>query len=133
VAKKKAARKVVVAVTKLPKLPPPSTCRLIDFEKATVVWPIMKTKIEVPCNPVLIVKGKKHPNMDVMLLPIWYLVKPDWWGIEVVGCMKAPSILPVLEPFTAHLVLAGTIGYKGIVVIGATKKVQIPIDTGIDT
>ena len=37
---------------------------------------------------ILIVKGKKpYLNMRVLLAPLIYARQPEYWGIEVIGCL----------------------------------------------
>ena len=104
-------------------LPQPSSCRLIDFDKAEVVPGI------VSGTYILVVRGTKpYLNMQVNLVPLVYVRQPEYWGIEVIGCLPGGIGLPATEPYTAILPLYGTIGTKGIEVIGATrsKKFSVP-------
>jgi hypothetical protein len=104
-------------------LRPAQSCRVIDFDTAQVV-----TLPSAPQKHVLIVSGQKpYLNMEVSLVPLVYIQKPDYWGIEVVGCL--PEIgLPATAPYTVRLDLAGTIGTHGIEVIGnqRSEKIDIP-------
>jgi hypothetical protein len=98
------------------KLPASKSCRLIDFDKADVVPGI------VPKTWFLTVSGTKpYINMRVDLNPLIYIRQPDYWGIEVVGCLMGPG-LPTTMPYSVFLSLEGTIGTKGIEVIGATRS-----------
>jgi hypothetical protein len=103
-------------------LPTPQSCRLIDFDSAQV--------IALPARPprrVLIVSGKKpYLNMRVFLSPLVYVQQPEYWGIEVVGCL--PEIgLPAVAPYVETLDLDGTIGTRGIEVIGASRSEKIDV------
>ncbi len=106
-------------------LPQPSSCRLIDFDKD-------KTEVRpgiVSGTYILIVRGTKpYLNMQVNLVPLVYIRQPEYWGIEVIGCLPGGIGLPATEPYTAILPLNGTIGTKGIEVIGATcsEKILVP-------
>jgi hypothetical protein len=104
-------------------MPPAQSCRVIDFNTAQVV-----TLRSAPPKHVLIVSGEKpYLNMEVSLVPLVYIRQPDYWGIEVVGCL--PEIgLPATAPYVVRLDLASTIGTHGIEVIGAnrTEKIDIP-------
>ena len=106
-------------------LPQPSSCRLIDFDKD-------KTKVLpgiVNGTYILIVRGTKpYLNMEVNLVPLVYIRQPEYWGIEVIGCLPGGIGLPATEPYTAILPLNNTIGTKGIEVIGATcsEKILVP-------
>lgn len=103
------------------KAPKPSSIRLIDFKTARVVPGFL------PNTWILIVTGTKpYLNMTVELKPLVYIRRPVYWGIEVVGSL--PGIgLPTTAPYTVSLPLDGIIGTKGIEVIGATKKQQLPV------
>ncbi|MFD1538326.1 hypothetical protein [Nonomuraea guangzhouensis] len=96
--------------------------RLIDFQEARVIPGI------IPNTFILVVSGEKpYLNMRVELVPLRYVHRPDYWGIEVTG--RLPGIgLPVTTPYTASLPLDGIIGYQGIEVIGATssKRIDVP-------
>jgi hypothetical protein len=59
-------------------LPKPSSCRLIDFDRAQIV-----TLESFPPQYVLHVDGTKpYLNMQVDLVPLVYIHQPDYWGIE---------------------------------------------------
>ncbi|MGK7895492.1 MAG: hypothetical protein AB4372_18220 [Xenococcus sp. (in: cyanobacteria)] len=56
-------------------LPQPSSCRLIDFEKAEVRPGIVNGTY------ILIVKGvKPYLNMKVDLVPLVYVRQPEYWA-----------------------------------------------------
>lgn len=104
-------------------LPTPQSCRIIDFETARVI--ILES---FPPRHVLVVSGEKpYFNMEVSLSPLVYIRQPEYWGIEVVGCLPEVG-LPALAPYVVRLDLAGTIGTRGIEVIGANRseKIEIP-------
>lgn len=67
--------------------------------------------------------------MEVSLRPHIYIQQPEYWGIEVVGCLPGFGI-PALAPYTVALRLTGFLGKKGIEVIGATssEKIEVPPD-----
>jgi hypothetical protein len=103
-------------------LPKPSSCRLIDFEEAEVRPGI------VSGTYILIVRGTKpYLNMEVSLIPLVYIRQPEYWGIEVIGCLPGGIGLPATEPYIAVLPLNGTIGTQGIEVIGATRSEKISV------
>lgn len=107
--------------TEFNELPQCKTCRLIDF-----------TDIEirpgfVPDTFILIVSGTKpYMNMDIKLMPLVYVRQPEYWGIEVVGCLSGFG-LPATAPYTVSIPLDGIRGTEGIEVIGAsgTKKERV--------
>ena len=101
------------------KAPSPSSVRLINFTRAEVRPGFL------PKTWILIVSGTKpYLNMRVQLVPLIYIKRPEFWGIEVVGIL--PGIgLPATAPYTVSLPLDGILGTKGIEVIGATKRKKI--------
>ncbi|MDQ3150573.1 MAG: subtilase-type protease inhibitor, partial [Actinomycetota bacterium] len=104
-------------------LPTPESCRIINFDSARVVT--LRTQ---PPRHVLVVSGEKpYFNMEVSLSPLVYIRQPEYWGIEVVGCLPEVG-LPVVTPYVVHHDLDGTIGTCGIEVIGAgrSEKIDIP-------
>lgn len=60
------------------------------------------------------------------LVPLVYLKRPDYWGIEVVGSLPGFSI-PTTAPYSVSLPLDGILGTKGIEVIGANKRLKKPV------
>jgi hypothetical protein len=104
-------------------LPHASSCRLIDCEQAEVR----------PCivsgTYILIVRGTKpYLNMEVSLIPLVYFRQPDFWGIEVTGCLPGGiGVASPTAPYVASLPLNGIIGTQGIEVIGATRSEKISI------
>lgn len=102
--------------------PPGADCRVIDFESAQVY--MSRT---MPAQHVLVVRGEKpYFNMQVNLRPLIYIRQPEYWGIEVVGCL--PEIgLPAVSDYAVKLDLDGTIGTRGIEVIGADHSEKIDI------
>ena len=102
-------------------LPPSSNCRIIDFDEAAVVPGIVGDTF------FLIVSGTKpYVNMKVELQPLIYIDKPDYWGIEVVGCLPAIG-LPQTAPYTVALDITHVRGKSGVEVIGASKKQKIKV------
>jgi len=107
-----------------PDLPPAQSCRLIAFERADAV----SLMIFPPPPPRLVVAGQKpFANMQVSLNPLRYLTRPEYWGIEVVGCMP-PIGQPAIIPYVVELDLTGIVGTQGVEVIGAdrTEKIDLP-------
>jgi hypothetical protein len=103
-------------------LPKAESCRLIDFTKCEVRPGFL------PDTYVLIVAGlKPYVNMHVDLVPLIYIRQPEYWEIEVVGCLRGIG-LPVLTPYTVSLPLDGVRGVQGIEVVGANrrKRVHVP-------
>ena len=103
--------------------PPATDCRVIDFKSARV-----RTLPTVPPRHVLVVRGEKpYLNMQVNLVPLVYIRQPEYWGIEVVGCLPEVG-LPAIGDYVVKLDLEGTIGTRGIEVIGANRsqKINLP-------
>ncbi|GAB7039544.1 MULTISPECIES: hypothetical protein [Catenuloplanes] len=105
--------------------PAPSTSRLIDFDGASVI--MLKTD---PPQFVLRVNGvKPWSNMRVDLVPLVYVRRPEYWGVEVVGTLSGTG-LPVEAPYEVSLNVTGTLGTKGVEVVGATKRERIDVVAG---
>ena len=104
--------------------------RLIDFAWAEVVTPMI-----YPPKPRLVVRGiKPHPDMEVSLVPLAYVSRPPYYGIQVVGAITAdgPHVSqPITNiPYYAELDLQGINGSEGVEVIGDTTTERIPVSTG---
>lgn len=105
--------------------PAPSSCRLIDFESAEV-FPGF-----VPDTWFLRVRGKTPCiNMVVSLVPLVYIRCPEFWGIEVVGCLPHGVCVRIQGTFDITIPLAGITGSKGIEVIGAHRREEIKVKGG---
>lgn len=109
-------------VTLFTELPQIKSCRLIDF-----------TDVEVRPGFVtntyfLIVSGTKpYMNMNVNLVPLVYVRQPEYWGIEVVGCLPGGIGLPAEAPYTASIALDGIRGTEGIEVMGARRSQKVRV------
>jgi hypothetical protein len=111
---------------KLRAAPASQTCRLIDFETAEVRPGFVNNTFflivtgTVPCT-----------NMRVELIPLIYIRQPEYWEIEVVGCLPGPICLPQVRTFTETLPLDGIIGTRGIEVVGASRRerIGVPVTT----
>lgn len=94
----------------------------IDFEKAEIIAGFVNDTY------FLVVSGTKpYLNMEVRLIPLIYVRKPEYWGIEVIGIL--PNIgLPATAPYHVHIPLEGITGTNGVEVIGATssEKFDVP-------
>jgi hypothetical protein len=98
------------------KLPAAKSCRRIDFTRTEIRPGIVNGTY------FLVVSGTKpYMNLQVILAPRVYVVRPKYWEIEVVGCLPGIS-LPALAPYSVTIPLDGIVGTKGIEVIGATKS-----------
>jgi hypothetical protein len=104
------------------------TCRLLDFDDVEVRPGF------VDGTWILIVQGKAPcGNMRIDLVPLVYITRPDYWEIELVGCLSGPICLPQ-RPFIETRPLDGTLGTAGIEVVGATrrKRIDVPPAAGPD-
>ncbi|MBA2246942.1 MAG: hypothetical protein H0W23_02345 [Chloroflexia bacterium] len=105
-------------------LPACETFRLIDFEEAAL-------HSGVAGGWILVVRGEKpYLNMDVQLAPRVYIQQPEFWEIEVVGSLSGGVVLDVTGPYSVNLPLEGTMGKKGIEVVGAEKTKRIEVQVG---
>ncbi len=103
--------------------PPASTFRLLDFAYADVV--ILES---FPPQYVLRVSGTKpYANMAVQLVPLVYVRRPEYWGIEVVGSLSGIG-LPAEAPYEVDLAVTAFIGTAGIEVIGANRQQRFDIE-----
>ena len=107
---------LAVGVAEASPLPPPVTCSTIDFEQASVA-----PDPNDPTQSVLTVSGTKPSlSMSVSLNQLVYIQQPDFWGIEVVGCM--PEIgLPATAPYKVTHTFTPPLGKCGVEVIGASS------------
>jgi len=103
---------------------PSKSCRLlartIDGQKAQaeVVLGIVNDTF------FAIVRGRKpYLNMQVRLSPLTYVRQPEYWGIEVLGCVSG-IVLPTIGGYDEHLSLDGIRGTKGIEIIWANAETE---------
>ncbi len=105
--------------------PAPKSCRLIDFENAEVRPGV------IPDTWFLTVSGTKPcTNMQVQLIPLVYVRCPEYWGIEVVGCLPNGICLTATAPYSVDIPLAGITGSEGIEVFGANKQQKFDVKGG---
>jgi len=99
-------------------LPECNSCKLVDFENIKIIPGI------VTDTYFLEVSGTKPCiNMTVDLVPVIYKKCPEYWEIEVVGCIPGGICLPTVSPYiTKTIPLTGITGSKGIEVVGANKR-----------
>jgi hypothetical protein len=112
-------------------LPKAGSHRLLDFEQASVVTN------RPPAFPpqFLSVSGRKpHANMWVVLAPLVYVGRPEYWGIEVVGRLPMGIGLPSKKMAKEEArynvsfpLYNGLTGTKGIEIIGATRSERIEV------
>jgi hypothetical protein len=103
--------------------------RLVDFERADVITPMIH-----PPRPRLVVSGVTTFPMAVSLVPLTYVSRPVYWGIQVVGSTgddggPRPTQPISSVPYSVELDLAGVTGTEGVEVVGATKTERIIVPT----
>ena len=98
--------------------------RLVDFDRVDTISPMI-----YPPQPVLVVSGHAPvPGMDVTLVPLTYVSRPPFWGVQVVGTPSnggTPDGDASPNSYSAELDLAGAVGTHGVEVIGATRTIQL--------
>lgn len=113
----------VTATTTEPS-PEPADCRLISFDTAKVVRKARTGAFQ------LTVRGEAPmAGVKVSLEPVIYIRQPEYWLIQVIGCM--PEIgATVMTPYTVSMPLTGPMGTEGIEVMGSNKTQRIPLCNG---
>ena len=81
--------------------------QLIDFVQAEAITTMM-----CPPRPALVVSGEKpYPSMEVSLVPLVYVSRPQYQGIQVVGrpTEEGPHAAQssTTTPYTVELELTG--------------------------
>lgn len=77
---------------------------------------------------VVKVRGSKpHAHMKVELVPSSHQSQPDYWDINVHGCVKEDIKHPKMTPFEVTLPIAACRGIKGIEIVGANKSKRYDI------
>src|ERR671912_2091684 len=83
-------------------LPRADAYRRIDFERVEVRPGVAAGTY------ILVVSGTApYANMRVELVPLVYVRRPKYWGIEVVGSLPGGIGLPAEAPYTVSLPLDG--------------------------
>ncbi len=101
-------------------LPLPRSLRLLNFDTAALHT--------VRGRHILVVCGQKpYVNMQVWLMPMMYILQPDYCEIEVVGHLDGIG-LPVLSPYMVERDITHMLGTLGIDVQGANKSQRIKIE-----
>lgn len=98
--------------------------RVISFESAQVNGGVaggyfLTVSGEAPCL-----------NMKVDLIPLIYIICPEYWEIEVVGTLPGGFCLEAMRPFTETIPLTGITGKKGIEVVGANRSERFDVADG---
>lgn len=96
------------------------------------VLPISSHELRPGSQPgawILVVRGHAPClNTNVSLEPSIYVTQPEYWRIEVVGATPGGICLTGVKEYTAVLPLAGTMGTKGIELVGrdGSEPVDVP-------
>ena len=101
--------------------------RLIDFERVDVISPMI-----YPPRPRLVVNGLlPTPGTQVTLVPLTYVSRPQYYGIQVVGTIEEvgqrPTPVDEPVPYSVELDLVGITGTEGVEVIGASSTERAPV------
>lgn len=101
--------------------PLPETCVPIDFSEAHIV--------HEGADWVLEVSGRSaHRPEDIRLLPVMYVMQPDYWQVMLVGCPERDGATGPVRPYKVRLKVNGSIGHKGIRLLGASPASYKRID-----
>jgi hypothetical protein len=95
------------------------TCGLLDYDAFDVRPGFVNDSY------ILAVFKKDHDSRIIPSLnPRVYITRPEYWEIELIGCLS--GIVPPKNPaaFPLALGLDGCMGTKGIKLIGATRSDQ---------
>ena len=104
---------------------PATACRLLDYKVAGVVPGIVND------TWFLVVSGQAPcMNLEVRLMPLIYVSCPDYWRIELTGCLPGAICLKGIKDFTEVIPLTGVTGSKGIELVGASKSEKIEVSGG---
>jgi hypothetical protein len=110
--------------------PPPTTeaptlvCRAVTYETADVV-PTSRWYRIFPARARyrLTVSGAANAGGTVKLVAHTYIRQPEYWGIEVQRCADPNRAYPaVMRPYTVTLDVQGSMGTRGIEVIGSNQS-----------
>ena len=100
--------------------------RIIDFDQAELVPVKLFAPEGVPPGFELHVTGtKSHPYHEVNLLRLRHEQQPEFWGIVVVE--SAVSSSQPRSTFEEVVSLVGTVGTRGVEVIGPTRSERIEV------
>lgn len=92
-------------------------CETIDYEDAIVVPGFVNDTY------ILIVCGEAPADgMAVRLSPVVYVMQPDYWQIDLIGCTGGGNKPCATRAFIAEISLDGIRGKKGIKVVGKTRQ-----------
>ena len=74
----------------------------------------------------LVVRGWSDPDDTITLVPLYYDRQPDYWGIDVWKCSRETHPR-VSEHYRVALEIHGTVGRRGIEVVGRHQSLRIRV------
>lgn len=96
-------------------------CELVSFDYAYVIPGIVNgTWFAFVCGEA------RCFNMSVTLQPLIYVKKPEYWEIQVIGCV-GEICLPAQRPYYAGLDVTNFLGHKGIEIVGSNRSKKFEI------
>lgn len=112
------------AILPLPAGPPAvalTDCHPIDFESAEITGTGLSARLRV--------KGKAPAaGLTIALIPVMYVMMPEYWQIVLVGCAGRVQASQGADPFNVVFSLAGSIGRKGILLVGSSPGNEKRLD-----
>ena len=97
--------------------------RLIDFERVDVI-----SLMIYPPRPTLVVSGRSPtPDTEVTLVPLTYVSRPQYHGIQVVGTLTDAAPADGSGEYSVQLDLVGCTGTEGVEVIGASRTARLSV------
>ena len=86
-------------------------CEPVDFAKAGIAGEGGARELEVTVEGV-------GASDEILLQPYVYIMQPEYWAIGVVACKGSGASQAAGRTVVVRMSLAGTIGRKGIEVVG---------------
>jgi hypothetical protein len=97
--------------------------RLIDFDRVDII-----SLMIYPPRPTLVVSGTRPTaGTEVTLVPLTYVSRPQYHGIQVVGTVTDPGAGDGSAEYSVQLDLAGFTGTEGVEVIGASRTTRLAV------
>lgn len=99
----------------------PEACRPIDFLTTEVTGAGDARRVVVTVAPPV-------PPAAAHLQPYVYVMQPEYWAIGVVACADEDAAAVEGAIVTIELLLAGSMGTRGIEVLGASSELKARFD-----
>ncbi len=106
-----------------------TSCRPIDFVEARLEYTDAG-------DWVVFVRGVKPEKLQVQLVPVLYVVKPDYWLHTLVGCPVTGDAADIGPTYEARIQISGSVGSRGVDISGKSRTVRLeklkqrPADSG---